>query len=160
MTDKRPLNSNTINAMKPSCKDLADTGENRGLRVSCAAAGAKSFFYRYTSPVTRKLVQLHIGRFPEISLAKARVRLGELKEFRKAGRCPATELKAAKHDELVAEQEAAEKSFTVKDLIDFYLRQNIEDREVDGKVIAGARKDKGQKEVRRTLYGDAVRVLG
>ena len=30
----------------------------------------------------------------------------------------------------------------------------------DGKVIPGARKPKGQAEVRRTLYGDAVKSLG
>lgn len=160
MTDKKPLHSSAISAMKPGCKDLADVGENRGLRVSCAAAGAISFYYRYASPETGKLVQIHIGRFPEMSLAKARVQLAELKGLRKAGRCPASEQKAAKHQALVAEQHAKANSFTVKELIDFYLRQNIEDREVAGKIIPGARKAKGQKEVRRTLYGDAVRVLG
>ncbi len=32
MTNKKPLNSNTISVMKPDSKDLADVGENRGLR--------------------------------------------------------------------------------------------------------------------------------
>lgn len=44
--------------MKPGDKDKADIGENRGLRVSCGATGVKSFFYRYTSPVTGKLAQV------------------------------------------------------------------------------------------------------
>ncbi len=42
------LTSAAISSMKPNDKDLADGGENRGLRVSCANAGTKSFFYRYT----------------------------------------------------------------------------------------------------------------
>lgn len=42
-----------------------------------------------------------------------------------------------------------------------YLTERIEDRKTkDGKVIPGARKPKGQAEVRRTLYGDAVKSLG
>lgn len=38
------LTSATINSMKPYDKDLADGGENRGLRVTCVNAGTKSFF--------------------------------------------------------------------------------------------------------------------
>ena len=49
---------------------------------------------------------------------------------------------------------------TVKDVVDLYLKQYIEDRFVDGKRISGARIKKGQSETRRTLYGDAVLVLG
>ncbi|QEY13288.1 site-specific integrase [Cellvibrio sp. KY-YJ-3] len=160
MTKKAQLNSNSISAMKPGCADLADSGENRGLRVSCAAAGAKSFYYRYTSPVTGKLVQMHIGRFPETTLAKARVRLGELKQLRKMGRCPASDQKASKQEGRLASQTIELKSYSVKQMIDFYLEYYIEGRQVDGRVIGGARKEKGQKEVRRTLYSDAVRVLG
>ncbi len=33
---KKPLSSAQISAMKPGDSDLADTGENRGLRVNCA----------------------------------------------------------------------------------------------------------------------------
>ena len=35
----KALNSAVINSMKPSDKDISDTGENRGLRVSCGKAG-------------------------------------------------------------------------------------------------------------------------
>lgn len=46
-------------------------------------------------------------------------------------------------------------------MIDLYLTQYIADRRIrDGKVIEGARKPKGQDEVRRTLYADAVRYWG
>jgi integrase len=153
------LTSAAISSMKPNNKDLADVGENRGLRVTCANAGTKSFFYRYTSPVTNKLTQIQIGRFPSTTLAGARVKLKEFKNIRRADRCPAQELKEAKQKEL-EEQNKASSKMTVRDVVDLYLKQYIEDRFVDGKKIAGARIKKGQSETRRTLYGDAVLVLG
>ena len=42
---------------------------------------------------------------------------------------------------------------TVEDLVEFYLTKYIEDRQVNGKQIFGARNKKGQDETRRTLYG-------
>jgi integrase len=155
----KSLNSAVINSMKPNDKDLADGGENRGLRVTCASAGTKSFFYRYTSPITKKLTQIQIGRFPLTSLAEARVKLNELKDIRRAERCPAQELKLAKQEELEHKLNTSLK-MTVTGVIELYLKKHIEDRFIDGKKIAGARIKKGQFETRRTLYGDAVLVLG
>jgi len=37
--------------------------------VKCGATGLNKFFYRYTSPITSKLVQVKIGNLPETSLA-------------------------------------------------------------------------------------------
>lgn len=159
VNEKVPLNSRKIAAMKPSKAILADVGENRGLRLTCGNAGTKTFFYRYTSPVSNKLVQVKIGNFPTTSLAEARLQLQELKELRKSGRCPATELKEEKQKEADAQQRKAD-IFTVKQLVELYLTQYIENRMINGKLIKGARKVKGQKETRRTLEGDAVRVLG
>lgn len=46
-------------------------------------------------------------------------------------------------------------------ILTLYLTERIEDRKTkDGKIIPCARKPKGQAEVRRTLYGDAVKSLG
>ena len=157
--EKVPLNSRKISAMKPGKAILADVGENRGLRVTCGNAGTKTFFYRYTSPVSNKLVQVKIGNFPTTSLAEARLQLQELKELRKSGRCPATELKEEKQKEADEQQKKAD-ILTVKQLVELYLTQYIENRMIDGKLIEGARKLKGQKETRRTLEGDAIRVLG
>jgi len=47
---KKPLSAKAIETMKPGDKIKSDTGENTGLRVKCSTSGAKSFFYRYTSP--------------------------------------------------------------------------------------------------------------
>jgi len=162
--NNKPLTSRTVETMKPGDKIKADTGENAGLRVKCGATGVKTFFYRYTSPITEKLVQVKIGNFPETTLAEARLKLHELKQIRRQGRCPRTE--ANEQQKLEKEQEKelveqAEKSFTVEDLIELYLTQYIEDRKSpNGKIIPGARKPKGQSETRRTLYGDAIPKLG
>ena len=161
----RHLSARTVEAMKPGDKDKADTGENVGLRVTCGATGVKTFFYRYTSPLTSKLVQLKIGNFPEVSLAEARLKLQELKQLRRQGRCPATEAREEKQREREQKQEQerreAEKLFTVEELVELYLTQYIEDRKSpSGRIIAGARKPKGQAETRRTLYGDVIPTLG
>ena len=161
----KPLSSRTVEVMKPGDKIKADTGENTGLRVKCGVTGVKTFFYRYTSPVTSKLVQVKIGHFPEISLAEARLKLQELKQLRRQGRCPATEAREEKQREREQKQEQerreAEKLFTVEELVELYLTQYIEDRKSpSGRIIAGARKPKGQAETRRTLYGDVIPTLG
>ncbi|AHG22694.1 hypothetical protein Z042_07370 [Chania multitudinisentens RB-25] len=80
--------------MKPGDKDKADTGENRELRLSCGVTGIKSFFYRYTNPLSGKLVQVHIGHVLNISLAQARAELQALKQIKNEGRCPSSEQKA------------------------------------------------------------------
>ncbi|MGE4988172.1 tyrosine-type recombinase/integrase [Yersinia enterocolitica] len=164
MTDKpagKPLSSKAIEMMKPTDKNKADTGENRGLRVTCGASGIKTFFYRYTSPVTNKLSQVKIGSFPQTSLAMARMKLQELKLIRSEGRCPASELKNEKQRLLEESQKPKAAVLTVEGLVELYLIERIEDRKSnDGKIIPGARKKKGQKEVRRTLENDAVAKLG
>ncbi|KFF70991.1 integrase [Pectobacterium brasiliense] len=164
MTDKpagKPLSSKAVEMMKPGDKNKADTGENRGLRVTCGASGIKTFFYRYTSPVTNKLSQVKIGSFPQTSLAMARMKLQELKLIRNEGRCPASELKDEKQRLLEESQKPIAAVLTVEGLVELYLTERIEDRKnADGKIIPGARKKKGQKEVRRTLENDAVAKLG
>lgn len=156
---RKPLYTSTIKAMKPEDKDLSDIEENEGLRVSCGKSGTKSFFYRYKSPITNKLCQIKIGRFPEISLSKARVDLQEYKTKRNNGRCPSTEQKKNKKDKAIMATKLSSR-ISVADVVELYLSQYIEDRTVNGRFIAGARKNKGQDETRRTLYGDAVKVLG
>jgi len=159
LKERKPLNAASIKAMKVGDKDLSDIEENEGLRVSCGKGSTKSFFYRYKSPITDKLCQIKIGRFPSTSLAEARVELQALKDMRQEMRCPATEQKQAKKDKALKEHKLSAR-MTVEEVVELYLSQYIEDRKVNGKLIAGARKIKGQKETRRTLYGDAVKALG
>lgn len=167
----KPLSARAIETMKPSDNIKSDAGEYTGLRVKCGKGGTKTFFYRYKSPETELLTQVKIGNYPEVSLAEARVILSELKILRKSGVCPKAQQQ--RNSERLQKQkeervrEEAVKAFTVADLIEAYLTGFIEDRVVEDKRkpgqkkrIAGARKPKGQSETRRTLYGDAVRVLG
>ncbi len=161
----RPLTSKTVEAMRPGSPDRSDIGEYRGLRVSCGKGGTKTFFYRYKSPESGKLLQVKIGNFPDVSLADARHQLLALKALRQAGVCPVAEQKRkaeAAHAEHLKESEAeATKVFTLADLVELYLQGYIEDRvTADGRRVAGARKPKGQSEVRRTLQNDPQRALG
>lgn len=114
--------------MKPNCHVRTDTGENTGLRVSCGATGIKIFIYRYSSPVTHKLVPIKIGNFSQISLSEARVKLQELKQLRQLGRYPATEMKEEKQHKKQVQLEPLETKLTVKALIELYLIERIEDR--------------------------------
>jgi hypothetical protein len=87
--NRKPLSTAAIKAMKPSCKDLSDTGENAGLRISCGATGTKAFYYRYRNPFNKaKTISMTFGHYPAIGLADARIEFQKLKAVRKAGRCP------------------------------------------------------------------------
>ncbi|CAI0803475.1 tyrosine-type recombinase/integrase [Serratia fonticola] len=160
-TEKKPLSTKAIEAMKPGCSDKADTSENRGLRITCGATGIKTFFYRYTSPITHKLTQVKIGHFPNITLAQARAELQMLKLVKNEGRCPASELKAEKSHKQQVKLAAQQAVFTVKDLVELYLTERIEDRHgKDGKIILGARNSRSQYATRRTLTKDVVEKVG
>lgn len=159
--EAKPLSFKAIEMMKPGDKNKADIVRNRGLRVSCGTTGVKSFFNRYMSPVTGKLAQVKIGNFPQTSLAAARLKLNELKLLRQEGWCPASELKQEKQLRAIEAEQVKVPELTVQGLVELYLTERIEDRKTkDGKIIPGARKKKGQDEVRRTLYADAVDKLG
>jgi integrase len=168
---KKALSDLAIRKMKSGDSIKSDIGENSGLRVKCGTGGTKTFFYRYKSPETENLVQVKIGNYPDWSLNEARIELQKLKSLRKSGVCPKAEAKRQKEiKKQILEEEQRQQDieeFTVKDLVELYLAEYIEDRWVadnknpDKKVKkAGARKLKGQRETRRTLYGDAVRALG
>jgi len=56
----KPLSSRAIDAMKADSKVKTDTGEKAGLRVGYGKTAIKTFFYRYNSPITGKLVQIKL----------------------------------------------------------------------------------------------------
>lgn len=167
----KPLSARAIETMKPTDSVKADVSENSGLRVLCGKTGVKSFIYRYKSPETGRLTQISIGRYPDVSLSEARMEIQNLKALRRQGVCPKAEMTRKKIEaQLEAEAKAREQratNFTVHELVEAYLTEVIEDRMVEDsrkpgvkKRVPGARKPKGQSETRRTLYGDAVKVLG
>ncbi|WP_324021117.1 tyrosine-type recombinase/integrase [Aeromonas caviae] len=153
-----PLTDLDIKRMKPSDEDLTDTGVNRGLRVRCSEKGSKSFIYRYRHPVTSELKQFTFAYYLETSLSEARVEFAKLKVYRRNG-----ELHKLKKQSSVTTSDVVlkVKDVTLKELIDHYLTCYIEDgKNVDGSLRNGARKLKGQREVRRMLYADPVQYLG
>ncbi len=165
---KKALSAKAIEKMKIGDPDKADIGEYVGLRVHCGKTGMKTFFYRYRSPVDDSIKQYKIGTFPQVSLAEARIELSRLKAERNQGFCPKQKREQEKLQRQI-EQELAQKDIsqlTVHQMIETYLTEVIEDhwatdpRTKEQKKVLGVRKPKGQAETRRTLYGDAVRVLG
>ncbi|MCY6411640.1 tyrosine-type recombinase/integrase [Acinetobacter sp. VNH17] len=167
-TMKKALSAKAIEKMKVGDPDKADIGEYVGLRVHCGKTGMKTFFYRYRSPVDDSIKQYKIGNFPQVTLAEARMELIRLKAERNQGICPKQKKEQEKLQQQV-EQENVQKNIsqlTVHQMIEMYLTEVIEDhwttdpRTGERKKILGVRKPKGQSETRRTLYGDAVRVLG
>lgn len=159
---KKALSYQSIKNMKFDT-ELTDISENIGLRVRRGKTGKTTFYYRYRDPYdSKKLIQMIIGYFPQMDLSVARMKLHELKKIRELGRCPKTENEHKKQHEIeLNRRQQQTTAFTVKAMIDLYLTQYIEDRHsANGQIIKGARKIKGQDEVRRTLYSDVIRVLG
>ena len=165
---KVALSARAIDKMKIGDADKSDISEYIGLRVVCGKTGLKSFVYRYRSPLDNSLKKITLGNYPSMSLAEARLELQKLKILRSQGICPATARKEEKLINKIKNQESTIliKSFTIKDMVDLYLREVIESKIIIDqrtgikKKIDGSRKLKGQIETRRTLYVDAVAVLG
>lgn len=165
---KVALSARAIDKMKVGDPDKSDIGEYIGLRVVCGKTGLKSFVYRYRSPIDNSLKKITLGNYPHMSLAEARIELQKLKLLRSEGICPASERKEQK----IASKQKKVKSeitlniLTLKDVIDLYLTEVVEDRVIidqrtgTKRIIEGSRILKGQQEVRRTLYVDVVAKLG
>lgn len=159
MADKsnRPLTTVALNALKPG-ELVSDAGEHRGLRVSCGKSGVKTFIYRYRSPTTGTIRQQKIGRYGSgadlIGLAEARVEFLKLKALRDSGVCLVERAAQEKADAATRastlEKAATLDQFTVGKLVDEYLSEHVDRK----------RSNKAAAECRRSLYGDAVRVLG
>ncbi len=104
-----------------------------------------------------------MGNYPHTSLAEARIELQRLKLLRSQGICPASE---RKEEKLIVRQKKQEsvsdiKKMSLKDVVDLYLTEVIEDQVIVDqrtgvkKIVDGSRNLKGQQETRRTLYVDA-----
>ena len=65
--EEKPLSFKAVKMMKPGGKDEAYVGENRGLHLSCGAAGMKSFSYRNVSHRLVNLFSLKLVTFPNFS---------------------------------------------------------------------------------------------
>jgi len=146
--------------MKPDTF-LTDTDDHRGLR---GKTGTIVFTYRYRSPENSNLKPIRIRSYPDTTLADARNKLAELKAICANGICPATQKsiqeKVLKPQQKTDKTKRKIRGITVKNVVDHFLRNYIEDRAVVSvsknaketrKILKGARKPKGQTECMRSL---------
>jgi integrase len=161
---RKQLSTLAINNMKPG-NELKDVGENAGLYVRRGKRGDTVFYYRYKQPKSGLIKRVPIGIYTIgtenlersegkqlIGLATARTILKRYKEERKSGGCPRTRIDA-EFEVKRMEEHRQKNRLTVKDVVEVYLTQHIEDHLHNGKRVDGVRKIKGQKEVRRILEG-------
>ncbi len=113
----------------------------KGLGVTVAPAGSKTFFMGYTSPVTGNRTQVNLGRYPGTGLKDAREKARKYRDAISAGHDPKQEHAA----EQERERELAERP-TVGELFDAYITS----LELDGKRSA--------PEVRR-IYSKHIEAL-
>lgn len=165
---KKRLTAIAIEKMKSGSPDLLDSGDFQGLRVSKSSRGT-FFIYRYEN-FEKKMKQIRLGSYPEMSLVQARNKLLKFKSMKANGVDPQDfiKLEEEKLKTQALEQAISDKkeAFTFRAMVDLYLSQKVFDRysEPDRKgrrkLIPGSRQKKGQDEVKRTLYGDVVFKMG
>lgn len=155
------LTATAVKNMKYGDKPLVDKGQYRGLRVKCSKNNVKRFIYRFKCPSTHKMKETRIGHSSSMTLAEAREIFLTYKKHRLEQKNPIVEIKKVRQSHAKDLLQSEIESFTFKHLIDFYLTNYIEDGyNENGTKRVGARQLKGQKEVRRLLYGDPIKSLG
>jgi len=115
----------------------------KGLGVTIAPAGSKTFFLAYTSPVNGERTQINLGRYPSVKLKKAREKAIAYRDLIAQRIDPKDEARREKE-----QQAAIAGRPTVEDLFDAY----IADLEMDQKRSA--------PEVRRVFYKHIKPVIG
>ncbi len=93
-----------------------------GLRLE-ATGSTRTWAYRYKSPISGLMKQLKLGAWPEMGLAQAVAAWIDAKAVRNAGRCPATERRAARAAP-VGPAKAAE-VLTVQQLLQAYIDRKL-----------------------------------
>ena len=140
------LTDKAIRGSKPrdSVYRLREVGGGvKGLGVTVAPAGSKTFFLGYTAPGSGKRVQVNLGRYPATTLKEARQKAHEAREGLSRGIDPREEIA-----KLARQKTALENRGNVSDLFDIYTR----DLELDGKRSA--------QEVRRIYVKHIDPVIG
>ena len=91
-----------------------------GLAVRVAPSGVITFDLAYRIAKSKKFRRLSLGKFPDVTLEKARNRANELTQAARAGRDRVDEEKSAKL--------AMESRMTTADLVDEYVRRRVTGR--------------------------------
>lgn len=118
----------SANAAEGRKADFFDTTV-RGLCLRASAGGARAFFLVYTKPADGKRAWLKLGRYPELTLAKARERAREARGEIGEGADP------------IAEKRAAAASQTVADLVDNYVARHASTKRSGDEIARRLRKN-------------------
>lgn len=117
------LTVKTIDAFKASEKrqEVPDGGKGgvAGLYVVVQPSGAKSWSYRYRSPLDGKPKKFTIGTYPTFGLAEARNAADAMRLLVKSGRDPGEEKRAAK-------ARASDRSRDVTALLDAFIKEHAD----------------------------------
>jgi hypothetical protein len=110
-----------------------------GLRLE-ATQTARTWTYRYKSPLDNRMKQVKIGSWPAMSVAAATAAWERLRAERDAGRCPSTERRAKRAETQAATVMVPQaKAATVKQICEWYAAGHLD----------VSRASKGAREVRR-----------
>lgn len=87
-----PLNNTKIEKSKPKETEY-NLSDGEGLNLRIKPSGSKIWLFNYVSPATKKRTNLKIGRYPEVSLADARLKRGEYRTLLAQGIDPQAQKK-------------------------------------------------------------------
>jgi hypothetical protein len=76
----QPLTATQIKQAKPKEKEY-NLGDGDGLSLKIKPIGTKLWRFSYYHPISRKRLNLALGKYPDVSLAKARTKAIEAREL-------------------------------------------------------------------------------
>jgi len=76
----KPLTNTEIKQAKPKDKDYP-LSDGHGLQLRVKSNGSKLWLFNYYRPYTKKRANLSLGRYPDVTLAQARVKTKEAREL-------------------------------------------------------------------------------
>lgn len=101
-----PLNDTQIKNAKPQKKEY-NLGDSHGLTLRIKPNGTKSWRFNYQRPITKQRANLSLGKYPDLSLAKARAKAVSARELLADGIDP----KEHRDNELKSKKAILEHSF-------------------------------------------------
>lgn len=75
-----PLNDTQVKQAKPKEKEYT-LADGNGLQLRVRPNGSKLWVLKYSQPYTKKRTNLGLGKYPEVSLSKARTQRGKAREL-------------------------------------------------------------------------------
>ena len=130
----KPLTATQVLQAKPKAKEY-NLGDGDGLSLKVTPLGSKLWRFSYYRPVSKKRAHLALGKYPALSLAKARTQAIKARELLAHGIDPKThrdETLKAKQAELnntlqaVFEEWFAVKKSSIKELTAKKLKQRLD----------------------------------